>query len=163
NRPAAQVASDRLAMLVVDSSFSMRAGSRLSDAKREALSVLASRGLAQHVQVLALDSELHVLTQPGQDPGAQRAAIEAGQPSDSRSSSGELVRAVRLTADSFHGTIDLHLFSDMQRSSMAPSALDMVLPDNVRLTLHPVSKAAAPNWAVESVTAPAQLWGNPRE
>ena len=42
NRPAASVSSDTLVLLVVDTSFSMRAGTRLNDAKREALSVLAS-------------------------------------------------------------------------------------------------------------------------
>src|SRR5436190_12770914 len=61
NRLAARVASEQLILLVVDNSFSMRAGSRLSDAKRDALSVLAARRTSAHVQVMALDSQLHVL------------------------------------------------------------------------------------------------------
>src|SRR6266852_2547147 len=113
------------------SSFSMRAGSRLSDAKREAMSVLGSRRLSERVQIMALDSQLHVLTEPTQDRATGRAILDGIHASDSRGSFGELVRAVRLTADSVRGPIELHLFSDMQRSNMAPSITDMVLPDTV--------------------------------
>ena len=42
NRSAASMASDKLMLLVVDDSFSMRAGTRLADAKQAALSVLDS-------------------------------------------------------------------------------------------------------------------------
>jgi Aerotolerance regulator N-terminal/von Willebrand factor type A domain len=163
NRLAARVPSDKLVWLVIDNSFSMRAGSRLSDARREAASVLSARRPSEHVQVLALDSQLHVLTQPTQDSASEREALEDIRPGDSRGSFGELVRAVRLTADTVHGPIELHLFSDMQRSNMAPSIADMALPDNVTLVLHPVIKEATPNWTVESVTFPNQVWGNPRE
>jgi hypothetical protein len=82
--------------------------------------------------------------------------IRAG---DSRGSFGELVRAVRLMADNTHGPIDLHVFSDMQQSNMAPNVTDMMLPDNVALFLHPAVKTAVPNWAVEQVDAPVQFWG----
>src|ERR1700691_545781 len=41
NRNTATLASDRLVLLVVDNSFSMRAGTRLADAKEAAISILA--------------------------------------------------------------------------------------------------------------------------
>jgi hypothetical protein len=57
-----------------------------------------------------------------------------------------------------HGPIDLHLFSDMQRTAMPANFADMVLPANVTLVLHAVAKGIAPsNWTVESVSAPAEL------
>src|SRR3984893_11364094 len=84
NRLAARAPSDRLVLLVIDSSFSMRAGSRLSDAKREALSVLGSRRLSEHVQIMALDSQLHVLTEPTQDRATQRAVLDDIHAGDSR-------------------------------------------------------------------------------
>src|SRR6266550_2950322 len=43
NRPVASVAEERLVLVVLDTSFSMRAGTRLIDAKRGALAALASR------------------------------------------------------------------------------------------------------------------------
>src|SRR6202035_5752115 len=39
-RPAARTPSGKLLLLVIDDSFSMREGTRMSDAKREALAVL---------------------------------------------------------------------------------------------------------------------------
>ena len=83
NRSAANMNSEKLVLLVIDNSFSMRAGTRLADARREALSVLSSRRPADHAQIMALGSQLQVLTQPSQDAGALRAAVESLQPGDS--------------------------------------------------------------------------------
>jgi hypothetical protein len=161
-RPAARTPGGRLVLLVVDDSFSMRAGTRMNDARREALSVLASRRTSDPVQVMALDSQLHTLTPRTRDSSTARAALESVQAGDSRSSFAELARAVRLVSDEARASIELHLFSDMQRSSMAPAFSEMTFPDTVTLVLHPVAKMAAPNWTVESITAPGQLWGSPR-
>jgi hypothetical protein len=89
--------------------------------------------------------------------------VESIQAGDSRSSFAELARAVRLVGDEARASIELHLFSDMQRSSMAATFAEMTFPDTVTLVLHPVAKLATPNWTVESVTAPGQLWGSPRD
>jgi hypothetical protein len=60
-----------------------------------------------------------------------------------------------------HTPIDLHLFSDMQKTDMPANFADMVLPSNVSLVLHRAVKTSAqsaiPNWVVESIDAPAQL------
>src|SRR5208282_876609 len=94
-RTVASASGNKLVLLVIDNSFSMRAGSRLPDAKREAISLLNSRSPAERVQVAALGSQLHVLTQPIQDPAALRVAVQSIEPGDSRGSFGELARAVR--------------------------------------------------------------------
>src|ERR1700678_2676855 len=44
NRNPATLSSDRLVLLVIDNSFSMRAGTRLADAKEAALRALAGKG-----------------------------------------------------------------------------------------------------------------------
>ena len=162
-RPAARTPGGRLVLLVIDDSFSMRAGTRMNDAKREAMSVLAARRSSEPVQVMAIDAQLHALTPQTRDSATARAAVESIQAGDSRSSFAELARAVRLLADEARASIELHLFSDMQRSSMAPTFAEMTFPDTVTLVLHPVTKVATPNWTVESVTAPGQLWGSPRD
>ena len=120
NRPAASASGDKLDLIVIDNSFSMRAGSRLADAKRDALAVLSARSPSDRGQITALGSQLHVLTQPVQDAGALRAAVESVQPSDSRGSFGELARAVRSLSETVHTPIELHLFSDMQKSRICP-------------------------------------------
>ncbi len=158
NRNAAALASNRLVLLVVDNSFSMRAGTRLADAKDAAMSVLAGKGAAR-AQVAAFGSQLRLMTQPIEDQSALRAAVQAIQPGDGHGNFGELARAVRAMAESVHTPIELHLFSDMQRGDLAATFSDMALPANVKLVTHAVVTKAQPNWTVESVDAPGQVWG----
>jgi Aerotolerance regulator N-terminal/von Willebrand factor type A domain len=158
NRDTAALSSDRLVLLVVDNSFSMRAGTRLAAAKSAAMNVLAGKGSAR-AQVAAFGSQLRLMTQPIEDQAALRAAVHAVQPGDGHGSFGELARAVRAMAESVHTPIELHLFSDMQRGDLAASFSDMALPANVKLETHAVVTRAQPNWTVESVDAPGQVWG----
>jgi Aerotolerance regulator N-terminal/von Willebrand factor type A domain len=158
NRDATAFASNRLVLLVVDNSFSMRAGTRLADAKDAAIRVLSSKGAAR-AQVAAFGSQLRFMTQPIEDQSALRVAVQAIQPGDGHGNFGELARAVRAVADSARVPIEFHLFSDMQRSELAATFSDMALPANVKLVTHAVTTQAQPNWTVESVNAPGQVWG----
>src|ERR1700687_1820940 len=115
NRTAANMNGEKLQLLVIDNSFSMRAGTRLADAKREALSVRSSRRPADRAQVMPLGARIQVLTQPSLDPGALRAAVDSLQPGDSRASYGELARSVRSLSETVPTPIELHFFSDMQK------------------------------------------------
>lgn len=157
-RNAAAVASSRLVLLVVDNSFSMRAGTRLADAKAEAMGVLSNKGAARG-QVAAFGSQLHLLTQPTEDQAALRAAVQSIQAGDGHGNFGELSRAVRAMAESVRTPIELHVFSDMQRSALAGNFSDMALPANVKLVTHAVIAKPQPNWTVESINAPGQVWG----
>src|SRR5579863_9427924 len=60
NRNTASLASERLVLLVVDNSFSMRAGTRLADAKDAAMRVLSNKGAAR-AQVAAFGSQLRLM------------------------------------------------------------------------------------------------------
>ncbi len=157
-RTAVSASGDKLMLIVVDNSFSMRAGTRLADAKKQAENLLSSRAPSRRAQVAELGSQLHVLTQPVQDPASLRSAVESIQAGDARGSFGELARAVGSMEDSAHVPIEVHLFSDMQRSDMPASFAEMALPPNVSLVLHAVGNKAEPNWAVESVNAPSRVW-----
>jgi hypothetical protein len=158
NRDAAALASNRLVLLVVDNSFSMRAGTRLSDAKDAAMRVLAQKGAAR-AQVAEFGSQLRLMTQPIEDQSALRAAVQSIQPGDGHGTFGELTRAVRATAEAARTPVELHVFSDMQRGDLAAAFSDMALPANVTLVTHAVVSNAQPNWTVESVDAPGQIWG----
>ena len=157
-RNAAALSSSRVVLLVIDNSFSMRAGTRLADAKNTAMRVLAGKGAARG-QVAAFGAQLHLMTQPIEDQSALRAAVQAIQPGDGHGNFGELARNVRAMAETVHTPIELHVFSDMQRSELAGTFSDMALPDNVRLVPHAVVTRPQPNWTVESVDAPGQVWG----
>jgi hypothetical protein len=158
NRNAATLASNRLMLLIVDNSFSMRAGTRLTDAKDAAMSVVAGKG-AMRAQIAAFGSQLRLMSQPIEDQGALRAAIQAIQPGDGHGNFGELARAVRGIAEPLRAPVEVHVFSDMQHDSLAATFSDMAMPANVKLVTHAVVAKAQPNWTVESVNAPAQVWG----
>ena len=158
NRNAAAFAGNRLVFVVVDNSFSMRAGTRLADAKQAAVAVLAGKGAARG-QVAAFGSRLQFMTQAIEDQAALRAAVEAIEPGDGHGNFGELARAVRAMAASVHVSIELHLFSDLQRSGLTGNFADVAMPANVQLIAHAVVSKAQPNWTVESVEAPGQVWG----
>lgn len=157
-RRASAGENGRLLLIVLDHSFSMRAGTRFADAKRQALSALSAKPTGAKAQVVALGGEVNVLTQPIADDIQLRAALESIQPGDGHADFGELGRVVRTLAENVRGPIDLHLFSDMQRTAMPANFADMTMPQNVRLVLHPAATGAAPpNWTVASLEAPAQL------
>ncbi len=159
NRNTATLASDRLVLLVVDNSFSMRAGTRLEDAKAAAMKVLANKGAAR-AQVAAFGSQLRLMmTQPTVDQSALRAGVQAIEPGDGHGNFGELARAIRALAESVRTPIELHMFSDMQRGDLASPFSDMAMPNNITLVAHAVIAKAQPNWTVESVDAPGQVWG----
>src|ERR1700723_832340 len=145
NRNASALAANRLVLLVVDNSFSMRAGTRLADAKAAAMNVLSGKGAARG-EVAAFGSQLRLMTQIIEDQPALRAAVQAIQPGDGHGNFGELARAVRAMAESVHTPIELHLFSDMQRTELAANFSDMALPANVTLVTHPVIAKPLPTW-----------------
>lgn len=147
----------KLLVIAVDNSFSMRTGGRLDQAKRDAAALLAGRG-GNQAQVLAVGAMIHALTQVTAENNELRAAIESIQPSDSRSSYGELSRAVRSIEQSSRMPVELHLFSDMQKTSLPPSFKDLQLGDSTELVLHSAASKAEANYAVESVTAPRSVF-----
>lgn len=144
-------------VLAIDESFSMRAGTRLADAKREALRWIANKGGAR-AQVMALGQGTRLLTQVERDPGVLRAAVESIQPTDGKASYGEFTRAIRSIAAAEKTPIEAHLFSDLQQSAMPAGFHDLQLPQDAKLVLHPVAGKSEPNCAVENVIAPSTVW-----
>jgi len=157
-RSAASMTGEKLDLLVIDDSFSMRAGTRLADAKRDALSFIDARRPGDRMQVMTLASQVHVLTEPTQDPGVLRSAVATIQPGDTRGSFGSLASTLRSMGETVHTPIELHLFTDVQRSAMPASFSEMSLPGNVTVVLHPEAKAPEANWTVESVSAPGEVF-----
>jgi Aerotolerance regulator N-terminal/von Willebrand factor type A domain len=153
--PASQ--QKHLTVIAVDNSFSMRAGDRLQRAKDQAQSVLSSLRQGDQVQVVTLGSQIQTLTQPTTDLAEARAAITSIQPTDSRATFGELARYSRTLAESLKTPIELHLISDLQKSAMPPGFADLRLDSGTDLVLHQIGEAA-PNWTVESVTAPRRVY-----
>lgn len=158
NRTSAIAGRRKLTIIAIDRSFSMRYADRMQQAKAEAHRILNTLRGREFGQVVAFDSHVENLTQPEPDAPILSAAIDAIQPSDFASSFGEFARAMRVTDQSSGMQLDVHLISDMQQSSLPAGFRDLGMGPHTQLELHPVGNANAPNWAVESVTAPAHVY-----
>ncbi|MGH9630485.1 MAG: BatA domain-containing protein, partial [Bryobacteraceae bacterium] len=145
-------------VVAVDNSFSMRTAGRLEQAKQQAAQVLSGLRPGDRGQVIAFGSGVRLLTQPVESAAELQAAVQSITPSDGRISYGELSRTLRTLAQGAKLPIEVHLFSDMQKSSMPPSFSEMAMAGNTRLALHPVGDGKDPNYYVESVSAPPSIY-----
>jgi hypothetical protein len=154
NRTVAATTRRKLTIIAIDRSFSMRYGDNMRRAKAEAhrlVEALQGRDLAE---VIALDSHVEALTQPEVDRNVLRAAIDSIQAGDGASSFGEFARALRVIDQTTGMRLNVHLISDMQQTSMPTSFADLELGPHTALNLHCIGGDRAPNWAVETVSAP---------
>jgi hypothetical protein len=136
----------------------MRVGDRLARAKQEANRILANRGGQDQAQVLTVGSSVQAMTQTVNEGNELRAAVEAIQASDARSSYGEFARALRGLEQTSNVPVEAHFISDMQRSSLPPAFADLRLGSETTLQLHKIADGPAPNYAVESVSAPPSVF-----
>ncbi|MBS1834871.1 MAG: BatA and WFA domain-containing protein, partial [Acidobacteria bacterium] len=150
----AQVTGNKLRIIAVDRSFSMRTTSALDRAKTEAHSLVSSRGAGTQAQVVALNGSVEVLTQPTNDPAGLDAAIDGIMPGDGKTAYGELARFARTVAANSKVPIELHLIGDLQKSGLPPGFADLQLPNGTDLQVHSVAPSNTKNFAVENVRAP---------
>jgi len=158
SRTAASAGGRKMLIIAVDNSFSMRYGNHLDRAKQVATSAVSNLNSGERGQVLTVGSRVHFMTQPVEDADQLKAAIQSIQPSDERSSFGELARALRTIEQSARIPLEVHLVSDMQKSSLPPAFADLRLGLDTNLVFHSVADSKEPNWLVESVTAPAKIF-----
>jgi hypothetical protein len=148
----------RLLVIAVDRSFSMRDGDRLARAKERALGALSRLSAGERGEVLALDSQVEVLAQPTDDASQLRSAIQSITSTDRRSSYAELARSLRSIAEATRMPLEVHFATDDQKTSMPPAFGDLQLGPATELVIDSVASGAEPNWAVESVSAPAHIY-----
>jgi hypothetical protein len=159
--PSAIASGTKLVIVAVDRSFSMRAGDALERAKREARSVINSIGANDRGQVVALSGRTELLTQAIQEKPELLGAIQTIEAGDGRGSLGELSRTLRSLAEAAKRPVEVHFFSDLQKSSLPPGFNDLKLGPMTTLITHEIAPAQTANWAVESVQAPRTI-GDPK-
>lgn len=150
-------AGNSLLLVVIDDSASMGAGSRMEDAKRGALEVLAAKPASRPAQVAAFASRFRLLGGASEDTSRQRAMIQSLHATGSQSSYGELANSIRTFARSARRPVEVHLFTDLQRTSMPPAFAALRLEPGTTLKLHPVAAKDEENWFVEDVRSPGRL------
>ena len=149
-------ARNRLTIVAVDRSLSMKAGDRMERAKSGAADVVQSAPGA--IQLIAFDSQVSLLTQAVKDKPSVRAALAGLTAGDGRSSYGAVARAIASIANANGNSVEAHLFTDVQKTSLPTPFSDLALPDNVRLNVHAVASKPEANWFVEAVNAPRHVY-----
>jgi hypothetical protein len=150
--------SNEVTVLAIDNSLSMRAGNRLDQAKQAAKSMIGGLHPGERAQVLAFGSRVQAMSEVTDDHSPLNAGVDAIEPSDTRTSYAELVRAVRSIQQSIHLPLRVHLYSDMQETGMPANFNDLKLNADVRLEPHPLEKKQDANFAVENVVAPGRVY-----
>lgn len=135
-----------LRLVVVDNSPSMAAGGNLEKAKREAAQLLASLPKGGRLQGATFDNRLRTPVDP--------ASVTL---SDARGSLGEFAQSLRALGAEEKGRVEVHYFSDFQKSSSPDGFNELRLPGNVTLITHKLAAPAAGNWMIEQVNAPRRV------
>ncbi len=159
--PSAIASGTKLVIVAIDRSFSMRAGDALERAKAEARSVISSLGASDTGQVIALAGRTELLTQAIAEKPELMGAIATIEAGDGRGSLGELSRTLRSLAEAAKRPVEVHFFSDIQKSSLPPGFNDLKLGPLTKLVTHEIAPSKRANWAVESVQAPRTI-GDPK-
>ncbi|NWF85358.1 MAG: BatA domain-containing protein, partial [Bryobacteraceae bacterium] len=131
-----------LRLVVVDNSPSMAAGGNFEKAKREGAALLASLPKGGRLQGASFDNRLRT--------PADLASLTI---SDARGSLGEFAQALRALGAEERGRVEVHYFSDFQKSSSPDGFAELRLPENVSLVAHKLAAPATQNWLVEQVKA----------
>src|ERR1035438_4657628 len=128
--------SGEVTVLAVDNSLSMRAGTRLSQAKSAAKSAIRGLRVGQRAQVLAFGSRVQVMSEVTDDRNSLNAAVDSIEPGDTRTSYAELSRSLRSIAQSLKLPLAVELYSDMQQSGWPANFNDLRLSAAVQLHPH---------------------------
>jgi hypothetical protein len=146
-----------LTIIAIDESASMGAEDKLDRAKNEAVSVIEALPAGARARILAFGATTHLLTDSISDKDQLKAAIRSVKTTASRSSLGDLAASLRNIGRSTAEAKTVHLFSDLQRSSMPAAFNELRLDSGMALTVHPIEGKQKENWTVESVNAPTRL------
>jgi hypothetical protein len=156
-RRTAAAGGRKLVLVAVDRSFSMRYSNHLEKAKEQALGVLPGGG--DKAQIIGISNRVELLSEVTSDRGTLTNSIRTITAGDAASSYGEFARFLRGLPKSVGMPVEAHFFTDAQKSSMPPSFADLALAENATLKVHSVADKSQANWAIESVSAPARVFG----
>ncbi len=148
----------RMLVAAVDNSFSMRRGGAFDAAKREALGLASKVSAGEPGIVVAFGAGAREIGQKAEDAGAFRNNVSAIVPGDERTSYAELARVLRGLAEAHRMPLEVHVYTDVQRSGMPARFADLQLPADAKMEIHDVAPKELPNYAVEGVTPPGRIF-----
>jgi hypothetical protein len=153
--PEALANQARMHVIVLDTSLSMKAGTRWQQAKERATKLIdAARAGDQLLLISAAGRKVQVLAGPvaGIERARVRAALEEVTPSLDRLDYGLAMTSVKTWQTEEQLPMELHLIGDMQASGSPLRFADLEPPPGARLHLQAVADTALPNAAITRVT-----------
>jgi len=129
----------KMLLVAVDNSFSMRAGTRMADAKTQAMEVLRTFRPGDLGQVIAFASGAQLLTQPVSDLAQLQAAVQSIQVGDGRSAYGEIARVIRTLVPPDSMPMEAHVITDAQKTSIPVPFSELAVSPGTKLTVHSVA------------------------
>jgi hypothetical protein len=157
-RTIAAGAGKRLTVAAIDNSFSMRRGGALDTAKREAMGLAGQVSGSAPGIVIAFGAAARETGQKAEDATQFRNNVSAVAAGDERTSYAELARVLRGLAEAYRMPLDVHIYTDVQKSGMPARFADLQLPADARMELHDVAPKELPNFTVEAVTPPGRIF-----
>ena len=148
----------RMTIAAIDNSFSMRRGNAVDAAKQQALALASKVNAAEPGVVVAFGSGAHEIGQKAEDSSTFRNNVNAVAAGDEKSAYAELARIVRGLSDAHRMPVDVHLYTDLQKTGMPARFADLQLPTEAKLEIHDVASKDLPNFTVESVTPPGRIF-----
>jgi len=148
----------RMLVAAIDNSFSMRRGNAVDTAKQDALALAPKVTASEPAIVLAFGSGAREIGQKAEEAGAFRNNVNAIVAGDERTSYAELARVLRGLAEAHRMPLDVHIYTDLQRSGMPARFADIQLPSDTKFEIHDVASKDLPNFTVEAVTPPGRIF-----
>ncbi|MBM3783600.1 MAG: hypothetical protein FJW30_04525 [Acidobacteria bacterium] len=157
-RKVAAGGGKRMTVAAIDNSFSMRRGGALDAAKQQALALATRISASEPGIVVAFGSGAHESGQRAEDAATFRSNVSAVMAGDERTAYAELARTLRGLSEAHRMPLDVHVFTDSQKSGMPARFADLQLPSDAKLEVHDTAPAGLPNFAVEAVTPPGRIF-----
>lgn len=149
--PAAGAAgSQRLHIVVMDTSASMAAGDRWDEARDAAIDIVNAADVADPVQVIAAGRVLEVLTSATLDHALARQSIQTLDPGVFHVDFGQMTRALDGVLRAAELPVVLHIVTDAQAAGL-PRFAELAPTEPVELIVHPIAAGPEPNWSVEGL------------
>ncbi|MFB3903020.1 MAG: VWA domain-containing protein [Acidobacteriota bacterium] len=150
--PVAGSSARKSVVILLDNSFSMRAGDRFERAKAEALRVLGTLRNDDSCVLVAFSDTSAVLNEPHSERKGLVTLIQELKPSFRPTDFGQAIKlAGQLLSSVPNETQEIHLVSDFQQSGWKQEAAAVALPEKVKIVPHRIDGQENGNNAVTRV------------
>lgn len=148
----------RLLVAAIDNSFSMRRGGAVDQAKQQALGLAGQVTASEPGIVVSFGSGAREVGQKAEDAATFRNNVNAVIAGDERTSYAELARVLRGLGEAHRMPLDVHVYTDLQKTGLPARFADLQLPADAKFELHDMASKDLPNFTVESVTPPGRIF-----